>query len=360
MDVLELVRPDVIEMEPYRTAGAKWDVKLDANESPFDLDENIKKEIWEEVSKEEFCRYYDPAARQLCEAISEYVGVNPDQVVVGNGSDEIIYALLMAFAGPNREVIIPTPTFPVYKTFTMVSGAIPLEVPLIEKNGLEWQLDIKGIKNKFSAKKNQVLFLCYPNNPTGNYFPYEEIMELIQEFQGLIVIDEAYYEFGKKSFVNMIKQYPNIAIIRTFSKAFCLAGLRAGYLVADENVVDQIFKVKLPYNVSMITQKAAITVLKHRKYIEELTEKIIELREALYNSLKEIEGVYPFPSDTNFILCRFDKSRDFIHDELKRRGISIRRIQTSNLDDHLRISVGTKEQNEKLCSELKKIIEGMD
>ncbi|MDN5330913.1 MAG: histidinol-phosphate aminotransferase [Tepidanaerobacteraceae bacterium] len=352
-------REDLVNLLPYKPAKVKEAIRLHANESPYDLPEDLKESIFDRVRKESFNYYYDPNCVELREALSAYLGVESDKIFVGSGADEIIYDIVLAFAGPGREVIVPVPSFPSYESFSMVSGARVICVPLLlEKDSAEycWRLDVPKIKSHFKKDIPQVMFICYPNNPTGDYFEENDVLELINDFNGIVAIDEAYYEFGGKTFINRLSQIPNLVIIRTFSKVFSLAGLRIGYAVADESIVEEFYKVKPPYNVNLFSQIAAVEVLKHMDWVEEVKKKIIKAREELKNKLKELPGITVYPSSTNFLLCKFKVPRDLVYQKLLEKGILVRKPEGKEVEDMLRFSVGTPEQNELLVNSLKDIL----
>lgn len=353
MEIDEIIREEIKNMEPYKPAAEKWNLKLDANESPFDIPDEIKAEIWQATKKNKFCLYYDPTSREVREGLARYCGINPECIIIGNGSDEIIMNLIFGFAGPGREVIIPSPTFPVYEMFTIISGAKPIKIPLIERNGQQWQLDTDRIKSVFSDKP-QMLFICYPNNPTGNYYPEQEVLELIKNFNGLVVIDEAYYEFGHLSFIKYLDKLPNVAIIRTFSKAFCMAGLRLGYLIANEEIIEHIYRIKMPYNINLFSQRAGKVILNHTDMISRIAAKLNSYREDFAGMLKCVDGVTPYTSDTNFILCRFDVPAEKVYKALREDGVAVRAVAGQPFC--LRVSVGLPEQNCLFVDKLKSIL----
>ena len=235
-----------------------------------------------------------------------------------------------------------------------------MKVPLIleeKDNEWSWSLDVKQIKKYFSKDKPQLMFLCYPNNPTGNYFSEKDIEELIEDFYGIVAIDEAYYEFGGKTFANRLSVYPNIVVIRTFSKIFSLAGLRVGYAIGHEDVIKQLYKVKLPYNVTLFSQIAAVEILREAKFFKKIQGELIEAREQLKIALENIKGLRVYPSSANFFLCELEKPRDLVYEELLRRGILTRRFGDDELlKGTLRFCIGTPKQNEKLISYLNEIM----
>lgn len=353
------MRQDVLNLTPYKPSKAVCEIKLDANENPYEIPNEVKQRIEKRVKNEKLNFYCDASCDELRGQLSIYTGLKPEQIFVGSGGDEIISDLIFAFAGPGRDVIIPVPSFGSYETFARISGANVIKVPLLleEANGnFSWDLDVAGIKRYFRSDIPQLMFLCYPNNPTGDYFDEQKMFDLIDSFNGIIVIDEAYFEFGGKTFSDRLSDYPNIVIVRTFSKAFCIAGLRVGYALGHEDVIEQFYKVKLPYNVNTYSQIAATEILKNIEWVKKTTVGLIESRDKLVNELKKLDGITVYPSSTNFLLCKLKKSRDYVYEQLLDRGILTRRLNGENLDNTLRFNVGTPEQNDKLLMAFKQIL----
>lgn len=293
------------------------------------------------------------------EGLSRYTGAKTEQIFVGSGADEIINDIILAFAGPGRDVIIPSPTFSSYEIFATVAGSNVIKVPIIRKQQQDrwfWDLDEMEIKKHFTKDKPQLLFLCYPNNPTGDYFNEEKILSLINNFNGIVAVDEAYFEFGGKTFVERLHQFPHVVVIRTFSKIFSLAGLRVGYAIGHEDIIRQLYKVKLPYNVSLFSQIAAVEILKETDWLKDMQSKFIKARKQLKADLENIKGLKVYPSSTNFFLCELEKSRDFVYEELLKRGILTRRLSDDVLKNTLRFCIGTPEQNKFLISCLREIL----
>ena len=356
---IRFVRDDILKLTPYMPSKESCDIKLDANESPYDVPAEIKERIWNRLQDEHFNYYYDPSCDELREGLSRYTGVEPDQIFVGSGGDEIIDDIIMAFAGPDRDVIIPAPTFSSYEIFATVAGSNVIKVPIIQEQKygkMFWVLETEQIKKYFTKDKPQLMFLCYPNNPTGDYFDEETMLDLINNFNGIVAVDEAYFEFGGKTFADCLSEYPNVVIIRTFSKIFSLAGLRVGYAIGHKDVIKQLYKVKLPYNVSIFSQIAAVEILKDIDWLKNTQSKFIKAREQLKKGLETINGLKVYPSSTNFFLCELEKSRDMVYDELLKRGILTRRLGDDILKNTLRFCIGTPEQNEILLSYLRKIM----
>lgn len=334
-------------------------VKLDANESPYDVPMEVKNRIWEKLQKEHFNYYADPSCDELRDGLSKYTGAKPEQIFVGSGADEIIADIILAFAGPGRDVIVPSPTFSSYEIFATVAGSNVIKVPIVrkkEQGSWIWDIDVNQIMQHFTKDKPQLLFLCHPNNPTGDYFGEEKLLTLISNFNGIVAVDEAYFEFGGKTFVDRLHEFPHVVVIRTFSKIFSLAGLRVGYAIGHEDLIKQLYKVKLPYNVSLFSQIAAVEILKETNWLKDMQKKFVEARKQLKADLENIKGVQVYPSSTNFFLCEFEKPRDLVYEELLKRGILTRRLSDEVLKNTLRFCIGTPEQNEFLISCLREIL----
>ncbi|HQA59658.1 MAG: histidinol-phosphate transaminase [Tepidanaerobacteraceae bacterium] len=357
---MRFARDDVLKMIPYMPSQEACKIKLDANESPYDVPLKVKERIWKRLQEEHFNYYYDPSCDELRESLSKYTGAKPQQIFVGSGADEIILDLILAFAGPGRDVIIPSPTFSSYEIFATVAGSNVIKVPIHrikQGNGWIWDLDINQIKEHFTQDKDQLLFICYPNNPTGDYFDEEKVLDLINSFNGIVAVDEAYFEFGGKTFADRLHQFPHVVVIRTFSKIFSLAGLRVGYAIGHEDLINQLYKVKLPYNVSLFSQIAAVEILKETDWLEDMKRQFAKARDELKEELDNIKGLRVYPSAANFFLCELEKSRDFVYEELLKRGILTRRLSDDILKNTLRFCIGTPEQNRFLISSLREILD---
>lgn len=355
----QFFRKDISNLEPYNPVKAQCSIKLDANESPYDIPVKVKEGIWEKIKEVGFNYYADPSCDELREGLSRYTGVKPEEIFVGSGADEVISNLIFAFGGHGRDIIIPIPTFSSYEIFGAVAGSNVIKVPLLitQKNNLwTWELDVAQIKKHFKKDKPQMMFLCYPNNPTGNYFDEEKVIELIKDFNGIVVIDEAYFEFGGKTLLSYLSDYPHMVIIRTFSKLFSIAGLRVGYGIGHKDLIYELNKVKLPYNVSLFSQVTATEILKETKWLNTLKQEIIKSRKLLKESLEKIPGIRVYPSSTNFLLCELEKSRDIVYRELLKRGILVRRLRDKGLENTLRFGIGTPEQNAILLTALGQIM----
>lgn len=344
-NINDIVRENVKGLSPYSSArdeyisdGSKM-VFLDANENPYETGVN---------------RYPDPLQRRLKEALSEKKGVPAQQILLGNGSDEVLDLIFRAFCEPKEDNIISLPpTYGMYKVLAGINNVENREV-LLSK---EFELNVPDILEAVDDR-SKLLFLCSPNNPTGNSFSRGLIKELLENFTGLVVIDEAYIDFSKEpSWINELKNYPNLIITQTLSKAYGMAGIRLGLCFASEEVIGILNKIKPPYNVNELTQQRALERVLDQEAVDMEVKNILEQREMLYMVLRQIDFVEKiYPSDANFILAKVDDATKR-YNQLLSEGIVIRNRTTQPLcENSLRFTVGTKEENEKLIKALQKII----
>src|SRR5581483_10334722 len=277
------VRPEIRSLKPYQAEGAIRGEKMDANETPYDLPPAIKESLWRKVRRVPFNRYPDPGADRLRAGIGRDLGVAADRVLVGNGSDELIQMIITAYGAPGMRAVFPTPTFSMYGLLAQAAGMAPVAVPL---RTADLELDLGRLIKEVRSPKTLMTFLAYPNNPTGNCFSPGDMEAVLGAARGLVVVDEAYYEFSRRTFLGALGKNPRLIVLRTFSKAYGLAGLRVGYAVASREVIGNLKKVKLPYNVNLFSQAAAETVLDHKKFFTSRVEQILGERDRL---LREME-----------------------------------------------------------------------
>jgi len=328
-------------MSAYEAKEIPCKTKLDANESPYGFKDALKV-----VRHIKTNRYPDPEARILKQNISRDMGVEPANLLLGNGSDELIYYLITTFGGP---VLYPIPTFSMYGIISQAIGVKKIEIPLDR----EFDLDIDQILSAIRKEKPKLIFLSSPNNPTGNCFSSDRILKIIAAFRGIIIVDEAYQPFSsKRGFLPLLKDYENVVIMRTLSK-IGLAGLRVGLLVADKEIVNEVNKVRLPFNLNSVSQAVAAEILKNRTLLKSCIKSIISERERLFNALSNMKEVKPYPSEANFILFRMNEP-DKIYERLLKRGILVRDMR-GVVDRCLRVTVGTPEENGIFLNELKKL-----
>ncbi len=344
IDINKITRPTVLKLKSYQSARQEFVgsdremILLDANENPFNTGLN---------------RYPDPFQGKLKKRISEVKRVEVESIFLGNGSDEIINLLIVAFCEPKRDkIIIAPPTFGMYKVAADLNSVEVLEVPLLD----DFQLNVPAVLEKASIQ-TKMIFIPTPNNPSGNCFPMRDLEQIAKGFPGLVVIDEAYIEFSPgETTIDWLGQYENIIVLQTFSKAQGLAGARVGMAFAHPDIISILNKIKAPYNLNVISQEAVFNRLNNPKQVEKEIKVILEEKELLVlkiNELKFIKNV--FPSATNFILIRVDDSQ-LRYRQLIEKGIVVRNPSKQYLcENTLRITIGTPEENKALIKALKTI-----
>lgn len=343
--IKNMLRNGIKELVPYEVVPFEGKVKLDAMENPYDLPSVIKDEFLRELKRLSLNRYPDPAANELREALSSYLDIDKEMIILGNGSDELILDLLLTFG--RGKIVYPEPTFAMYGILAKIIGQEPVGIPLRE----DFELDAEPI---LKAGQEGIIFIAYPNNPTGNLFSQEAIIRIVEEGSSLVVVDEAYYEFSGKTFLPFVKKYPNLVVLRTFSKAFGLAGARVGYLAANKELIDEILKVKLPYNLNAISQLLATITLKHRDILKEMIDEITSERERVYEELQKIPGITAYPSRTNFILFEVENlSGKDVFNSLLKEGILIKHLSKNSL----RLTIGKPGENNTFLKALKNSFE---
>jgi len=327
-------------------------VKLDANENFIFPAELTASELCQ-LSRFLDTRLYplDQKTR-LTAALTEYLNVSPDQIVVGNSSDDVLEIVARVFLKRKASAVSITPTFVMYRVITSNLGRKFIEVPLKE----DFSLDVEDILTA-CEKSTHICFLCSPNNPTGNQFPTEQVETLAERFDGLLVIDEAYVEYAPYSTVNLIHKYRNLMVLRTFSKAFGLAGLRIGYAVASAEIASALRRMQLPYNVNTVSLEMALRVLKRLDLVEAAIERVKVERARLMSAMKRIPGVSPYASDSNFILFKTMREARQVRDDLAERAILIRYYDSPGLERYLRVTVGTAEMNDRFLDALREVVD---
>lgn len=338
-DINAITRKNVRELKPYNTARDDFkgvaSVYLDANENPFPTEYN---------------RYPDPKQNALKNEISKLKQIDPLQIILGNGSDEIIDLLIRAFCEPGIDnVIIPQPTYGMYSVCAAINN-VEVRLPNLS---LDFDLDIQNI-NAYMDDKSKIIFLCSPNNPSGNLLEQDKIKSLLQSFTGIVVLDEAYIDFADNDgWLTSLIDYPNLFLLQTFSKAWGLAGLRLGVGFGSKEIIQILHKIKPPYNINSITQNIALAAVKEGNSTMEWLDTLKNERKILEGLLKQfsfVEKVYP--SQTNFLLVKMINAKA-CHQHLLTKGIIVRdRSSVIHCDNCLRITVGTPNENKELINTL--------
>jgi histidinol-phosphate aminotransferase len=342
MDIKKFVRPNIRSLSAYEAKDIPCKVKLDANESPYGFKDALK--VVKSINTN---RYPDPAAKELKKLVSMELRLRTENIMHGNGSDELIYYLITTFGGP---VLYPIPTFSMYGIISQALGEKRIAIPLDKEFDLELEKILKAIKKE----KPKLIFLSSPNNPTGNCFSSDRILKIIEVSNGIVVVDEAYQPFASdKGFMPMLKDYKNLVIMRTLSK-IGLAGLRVGFLIADGEIINEVNKVRLPFNLNSLSQAVAVKVLKNKKALKSYTKSIISERGRLFSEIAKIKGIKPYPSEANFILFRV-KEPDKIYKRLLKKGILVRNMN-GVVNNCLRVTVGTPEENRIFLNAIKEVI----
>lgn len=350
-DAATLAREDLRTLVPYDATHYPDVIKLDANENPHDFPPEVLERIFREVGGREISRYPDASAAALRESLAAYTGVSPGCIMVGNGSDELILNIMLTF-GAGGKLAVATPTFAMYGLHARIAFAQKVEVPRLS----DFRIDLEALKEAAAGPDVKVVVICTPNNPTGTATSPRETEEILKSTGAVVVVDEAYGEFGGESCIPLLGRYPNLIVLRTFSKAYGLAGLRVGYLLAGEPVIEQLLKVKQPYNLNAFSQAAARVVMENLTPFKERIERILVDRDKLMAALTALPGVETFPTRANFILFRTPLPADKIYTGLLQRGVLIRSMDGPGLSRCLRVAVGTEEENKIFIESLAEIL----
>lgn len=341
-----LVRENIKKVKPYASARDEYKgsegVFLDANENALGS-----------ASSSHYNRYPDPLQKELKENIGRMKRVNPAQIFLGNGSDEAIDLVFRVFCNPGKEnIIITPPTYGMYEVSAGINDVEVKEVPLTEDFQLKPEEVLKAVDSN-----TKIIFLCSPNNPTGNCLRTSDIIKVIEGFKGIVVVDEAYIDFAPdRSFLSKLNQYPNLIVLQTFSKAWGMAALRLGMAFASEEIIRIINKIKPPYNINGATQSIALEALSNVLQKERMIEEILDEREKLSQDLSAISAIVKvYPSDANFLLVKThdgNKAYEFL---ISKKIITRNRSNVILCQGCLRVTVGTPEENKALVEALKKL-----
>lgn len=349
------IRPEVRALRAYQVPDAKGLIKLDAMENPYSWPPELVEAWLTRLRGVTLNRYPDPRARELAIRLTDYLGLAPDQgLILGNGSDELIQLVILALAAPGRVVMAPEPTFVMYRMIAGFAGMDYYPVALRS----DFALDLPAVKAAMERLQPAVVFLAYPNNPTGNLWDELDLTEVLRAAPGLVVIDEAYYPFAGRSWISELGSYDNLLVMRTVSK-LGLAGLRLGMLAGPPAWIEQIDKLRLPYNINVLTQVTAAFALEHGSVLDEQAAAICAERDRLGRTLMALPGLEVFPSQANFLLLRTAPGRaGEIFEGLLHRGVLIKNLDGSApaLADCLRVTVGRPEENEAFLNALREIL----
>jgi len=342
----KLLRPEILALSAYRVPEAQGMVKLDAMENPYALPSALRRELAEALSRVDLNRYPEPTGRRVRELIARRMNLPSGmELLLGNGSDELIHMITLALARPGTTMMYPAPSFVMYGVNAALCGMNAVAVPLRE----DFSFDAEAFIARMKSSPPGLVFIAYPNNPTGALYAEEDVLRVILAAKGLVVLDEAYHAFAGKSFMQRLPEHPNLVVLRTLSK-LGLAGIRLGYLAGRPQWIEQFNKVRQAYNVNALTQAAALFVLERLEVLEEQAARIRAERAALGAALERLPGVTVFPSHANFFLVRV-REAERTDQALRRQGVLVKNLHPG-LRNCLRITVGTPEENRILLTAL--------
>lgn len=346
-----MLNPALEHIGAYKVEGGQEaEVKLNQNESPFDLPVWLKERILEEFRQEHWNRYPDILPYRGMAAYASFLGVTPESVIMSNGSNEMLYTIFLACLGAGRKVLIPQPSFSLYEKLALLLQAEVVEVPM--HSDLEFDAD--AIIEAAEREKVDFIVLSTPNNPTGKSLSHDEVERIVAAADAIVLVDEAYIEFSRESSaLDLIDRYPNVIILRTMSKALALAGMRIGFAISNPELMAEITKPKIPFASGKLAEITLSAVLENYSLVTEAVSYILTERQRLQHALAGIAGLEAFESDTNFLIIRVGNASE-VFTRLKDAGVLVRNVSGYPLMENcLRFNVGLREENDRLLDLLK-------
>ena len=348
-------KPEVQAVGAYHLRPHVTPIRLHMNENAAGFPDDLKAEVWRRVSQRDWARYPDFYLREITQRLADHAGVPYEWVMVGNGSNEILQMTLLTTVGRGDHVVVPLPTFTLYKLQATVMGAT-VHTPLMQP-AANFALPIDEMVGLAQEHRAKAVVICTPNNPTGTAYSEAEIRQVAENVDALVMVDEAYREFHDQDLVHLVREYDNVILFRTFSKALAMAGVRVGYCVARPELIQEIMKVRLPYALNILSETTTLVALDHPDYFRETIQTARRERDRLVAALAELPGVHPYPSAANFILAHFEVGSPTVFQHLLADGILIRDVSSyPGLQDHLRISVGLPPENDAVLASLRRLL----
>jgi len=348
---MKQIKSAVMALDDYSVLQEYRLIKLNQNESPYDLPAELKREVMRRLLETGWNRYPELESRELIRRISHYTGFPDSGIVIGNGSNELIQACFMAFCKENDRVVVVKPGFSIYPRIARIMGANLVEVAL----GEHFKFDAARIIKE--AEDAKMVIFSSPNNPTGTVMETDDVARIAGSLEAVVIVDEAYFEFHKKTCQQLIEKFGNLVVIRTFSKAFGLAGIRLGYLLSTAEFARGIRKVRLPFSVGVFQQTVAEVVLEHRNYLHNTVEEIIANREVLFRKLGTLSDIIPTYSRANFILFETKKKKsEELFQALYQKGVLVRIFDDPSLHGMLRVTVGRPAENQFFIKRLNEVL----
>ncbi|MDQ5984508.1 MAG: Histidinol-phosphate aminotransferase [Syntrophus sp. SKADARSKE-3] len=352
MTIEKWIRKEILAQKAYAVGPQDCPVKIDAMENPYVLPPASRQALFDRLKNVLLNRYPEAGALRLRSRYAGYFGVDETMLTIGNGSDELITILCTALSVPPSTVLIPVPTFAVYRIVALNQGHRVLEVPLDEN----YDLDLPAMLEMIHSEQPALIFLSNPNNPTGNCFTTEKIEAIIKASPGIVVVDEAYFPFSGKTIIPLLKTYENLVVLRTLSKVG-LAAIRVGFLMGAAPLVEELDKVRLPYNINSLSQVVADFFLDEQEVFADQARKIIQSREDLFAELSGLKGIHPFQSDANFIFFSCDFNADSIYGHLLKKGIMIKNLNApGRMKNTMRVTIGTRKENAQFMEALRECL----
>lgn len=348
---LQVIRPVIKALQAYHVADASGLIKLDAMENPYQISDDLKQELQARLSTADMNRYPDPSANALRNKLRDVMQVPQDKaIVLGNGSDELIQMLAMAVADKDVCLMSFDPGFVMYRMIADFVSVNYVGVALRE----DFSLDMSAIRKSIEDNQPAIIFIAFPNNPSANCYDEKEIEEILSIAPGMVVLDEAYHPFAQTSFMSRLSEFDNLLVMRTVSK-MGLAGLRLGLLCGHPDIINEIDKIRLPYNINVLTQVTAEFVLDNVSELDQQAKLIREQREVLLEAMNALKGLQVFPSQANFILFRvLDKNANDVFESVKQSGVLIKNMKADKglLKNCLRVTVGAPNENQAFMAAL--------
>ena len=352
-EAINKIKPEVRGLKAYTLSPDRASIKINQNENPWDAPERIRNETLAQMKARPWSRYPDFIPAKLQQKLAEFANWTAQGVIAGNGSNELIQAVLMVTISAGKRVLICEPTFALYRQITTVLGGEIIVAPMKQ----DLTFDVAAISDAVRMFSPDVTIICSPNNPTGQTIADEDLAGLLRAASGLVVIDEAYHEFAGHTVVPLLSEHENLIVLRTFSKAMALAGLRVGYLLAAPLLTNEIRKALLPYNLNSFSQTAGeVAIANYDQELRPLVTKIIDDRARLFDELSRVNGLTPLESKANFMIVRSSMNPKSVCAELLRRDILVRDVSGyPMLKEYFRVTVGRPDENDRLVAALREI-----
>jgi len=348
----DVINPSVRAIASYHLKERHCAAKLNQNESPYDLPDSLKDEIFAEFGSIPWNRYPSFTNSRLIDKLSHYLGVEPSRILVGNGSNELLQNVMSVVLTAGKNLLLVTPTFKIYEQLSAIAEAEIIRCEFED----DWSFPTEEVLEIVSSKPIHLCIFCSPNSPTGSDLPKEALTEVLKTTQGLVLVDEAYHEFSRTTFAELQQSYENLIITRTFSKALGLAGLRIGYLMAHPDLINEFNKAKLPYNLNVFSEFVAAKLLEQKSLIAQNIKKILDEKTRVQSELLKLQALQVYPSKVNFFMISVESEAE-VFEELCSQGVLVRDISSYHprLRNHLRVSVGSFSENNMLIDAFKTI-----